>query len=87
MKYFASASLIAGVAFAMPGVAQENLDRLEETVVDSEATLEEALPTQLSADDLVREMTDSIEDSVRYIPGVQVNDSGNRFNDNGFNIR
>ncbi|MEM9172382.1 MAG: TonB-dependent hemoglobin/transferrin/lactoferrin family receptor [Pseudomonadota bacterium] len=75
---------------SLPLIAQaqdESLERLDETVVGSEEVQESDWRTGLDADDFVREMTDSIEDTVRYIPGVQVNDSGNRFNDDGFNIR
>ncbi|MEM9207936.1 MAG: TonB-dependent hemoglobin/transferrin/lactoferrin family receptor [Pseudomonadota bacterium] len=75
------------VSVSLSAQAQDGLDRLEETVIDAQESSDADWQTQLSADDLVREMTDSIEDTVRYIPGVQVNDSGNRFNDNGFNIR
>lgn len=40
----------------------------------------------LDADQLEQEQAESMEDLVRYIPGVSVSDMG-RFGDNGFNIR
>lgn len=42
---------------------------------------------EISADDISKKSLSDIEDTTRYIPGVQVNDVGNRFGDNGFNIR
>jgi len=42
---------------------------------------------KISADDIRKKSLSNIEDTTRYIPGVQVNDAGNRFGDNGFNIR
>lgn len=42
---------------------------------------------KISADDISKKSLSDIEDTTRYIPGVQVNDAGNRFGDNGFNIR
>lgn len=41
---------------------------------------------KLDADQLEDEMAESMEDVIRYIPGVSVSDMG-RFGDNGFNIR
>ncbi len=41
---------------------------------------------KLDADQLEDEMAESMEDLVRYIPGVSISDMG-RFGDNGFNIR
>ncbi|MEM7217287.1 MAG: TonB-dependent hemoglobin/transferrin/lactoferrin family receptor [Pseudomonadota bacterium] len=66
--------------------AQDDGERLQETVIQAEPTISIATRS-LGSEELVQQMTDTIEDTVRYIPGVQVNDSGNRFNDNGFNIR
>lgn len=42
--------------------------------------------TVLTAADLDAEMANSMEDAIRYIPGVSIVDMG-RFGDNGFNIR
>ena len=74
------------IATAISTAFAEDAQRLEERVVgagtDGVIGIEALRP-----DHLERQMTDNIEDSVRYIPGVQVNDSGSRFNDDGFNIR
>lgn len=61
--------------------------RLEQTVIGSDTRELDVGAGLLDADGLQRQMADTIEDTVRYIPGVQVNDTGNRFNDDGFNIR
>jgi hemoglobin/transferrin/lactoferrin receptor protein len=63
-------------------------ERLETTVVETanEASVSHRR-TALSADEIANTSINTIEDVTRYIPGVQVNDSGNRFSDNGFNIR
>ncbi|MEM7079043.1 MAG: TonB-dependent hemoglobin/transferrin/lactoferrin family receptor [Pseudomonadota bacterium] len=65
--------------------AEESSQRLQETIIGSQ---KDERPSQtLGTNQLVRQMTHNIEDTVRYIPGVQVNDTGNRFNDDGFNMR
>lgn len=87
MKYTTATGVAISLLLSQAAYGQEDLERLDETVVGSEEAPDSDWRTGLSADDLVREMTDSIEDTVRYIPGVQVNDTGNRFNDDGFNIR
>ncbi|MEM7430662.1 MAG: TonB-dependent hemoglobin/transferrin/lactoferrin family receptor [Pseudomonadota bacterium] len=87
MKHITTTVFAIALCGSFSANAQEDLDRLEETVIGSEETVENDWQTTLTENDLVREMTDSIEDTVRYIPGVQVNDTGNRFNDDGFNIR
>lgn len=68
--------------------AQQSSPQLETAVVEDEGA--EAVISSdfvLGIENLEIEMTDTIEDTVRYIPGVQVNDTGNRFGDDGFNIR
>ncbi|MDC6641761.1 TonB-dependent receptor plug domain-containing protein, partial [Leclercia adecarboxylata] len=42
--------------------------------------------TVLTAADLDNEMANTMEEAIRYIPGVSIVDMG-RFGDNGFNIR
>ena len=63
-------------------------ERLETTVIETanEASVSHRI-TNLSAKEIQDISISTIEDVTRYIPGVQVNDSGNRFSDNGFNIR
>lgn len=69
------------------GSEEESEPRLEETVIGADTRELDVGAGLLDSDGLVRQMADSIEDTVAYIPGVQVNDTGNRFNDDGFNIR
>ena len=82
---------LGGVVFmaaclTVPAMAQdEDVTRLEETEIETRDVklVADGLDIQVLQD----QMTFNIEDSVRYIPGVQVNDVGNRFGDDGFNIR
>ncbi|MEM7707466.1 MAG: TonB-dependent hemoglobin/transferrin/lactoferrin family receptor [Pseudomonadota bacterium] len=86
MKATQRTLLSIAIATSLAANAQDGMDELDETVIGAE----EAVAVDdhvLGTDDLIRQMTDTIEDTVRYIPGVQVNDTGNRFNDDGFNIR
>ena len=69
------------------GAQTGNGQRLEQTVIRGDTRELDVDAGLLDADGLVRQMADTIEDTVRYIPGVQVNDTGSRFNDDGFNIR
>ncbi|MEM6708468.1 MAG: TonB-dependent hemoglobin/transferrin/lactoferrin family receptor [Pseudomonadota bacterium] len=75
-----TASLSAGSA-----AQNDDVVRLEETEISGSQTslITDGLDLQV----LQEQMTYNIEDSVRYIPGVQINDVGNRFGDDGFNIR
>ncbi|MEM7365111.1 MAG: TonB-dependent receptor, partial [Pseudomonadota bacterium] len=77
-------AVVLGAPFALA----EDAERLETTVVEAanESSVSHTI-TELSADEIRNTSISTIEDVTRYIPGVQVNDSGNRFNDNGFNIR
>ena len=76
------------ILLPVAAVAQDGSDRrLEQTVIRSDTRELDVGSGLLDADGLGRQMADTIEDTVRYIPGVQVNDTGNRFNDDGFNIR
>jgi len=76
------AALAAGAAHA------EETQTLATTVVkaENESSVSHTVK-KLSADDISKKALSDIEDTTRYIPGVQVNDAGNRFGDNGFNIR
>ncbi|MEM9530587.1 MAG: TonB-dependent hemoglobin/transferrin/lactoferrin family receptor [Pseudomonadota bacterium] len=86
MKHVKKTLLSVAIGASLSVNAQEGLEELDETTIGAQEVTEVGKPV-LTSDDLVRQMTDSIEDTVRYIPGVQVNDTGNRFNDDGFNIR
>jgi hemoglobin/transferrin/lactoferrin receptor protein len=78
-------SLAIAVALTSVVNAQETL---EKTIVTGEATpTESAVMTVINADKIDAEMITDIYDTVRYIPGVNVNTTGNRFGDDGFNIR
>ena len=57
---------------------------VEGTLTRGQSTNQNA--TMLDADQLEDELAESMEDVIRYIPGVSVSDMG-RFGDNGFNIR
>lgn len=78
-------SLAVTVALSSMANAQDTLDK---TKVMAESTpTETAVMTVINADKIDAEMISDIYDTVRYIPGVTVNTTGNRFGDNGFNIR
>lgn len=78
-------SLAIAVALTSMANAQETL---EKTTLTSESTpTESAVITVINADKIDAELITDIYDTVRYIPGVTVNTTGNRFGDNGFNIR
>ena len=78
-------SLAIAVVLTSMANAQETL---EKTTVTSESTpTESAVITVINADKIDAELITDIYDTVRYIPGVTVNTTGNRFGDNGFNIR
>ena len=63
-------------------------DTLQKTKVGAE---KEAQTSQniivIDSDKIESEMINDVFDTVRNIPGVSVNNTGNRFGDNGFNIR
>jgi len=82
-------ALIAALATGTVNVANaENTQKLATTVVKSEneSSVSHTIK-EVTADDISKKSLSNIEDITRYIPGVQVNDAGNRFGDNGFNIR
>ncbi|MBE1299459.1 MAG: TonB-dependent hemoglobin/transferrin/lactoferrin family receptor [Alteromonadaceae bacterium] len=66
-------------------LAQETLEktRVESTEETSVATNIKVLDTNAIESNLIKDAFDT----VRYLPGVEVNNTGNRFGDNGFNIR
>ncbi|MEM6936422.1 MAG: hypothetical protein AAF552_08190, partial [Pseudomonadota bacterium] len=68
MKATQRTLLSIAIATSLAANAQDGMDELDETVIGAE----EAVAVDdhsLSTDDLVRQMTDTIEDTVRYIPG------------------
>lgn len=81
-----SASIVAATHIGM--ASAEEVQELSTTVVEveNESSVSHTIKV-LSADDISKKSISNIEDTTRYVPGVQVNDAGNRFGDNGFNIR
>ncbi|MEP4889115.1 MAG: TonB-dependent hemoglobin/transferrin/lactoferrin family receptor [Aliiglaciecola sp.] len=66
-------------------LAQETLS-VTKVASESEVQHEASLKV-IDAQQIDAEMIQDVYDTVRYIPGVNVNNTGNRFGDNGFNIR
>ncbi len=86
MKFKLSMVAISlGCALTLPATAQQT--ELAVTKAESEETLTTTVETVLDAETLSKRSITNIEDTARYIPGVQVNDTGNRFGNDGFNIR
>lgn len=76
---------LAVSVLSVTAFAQQTLEETRVGAEDDDAELSGVIvidDTRIDA-----EMIKDIKDTVRYIPGVQVNDSGNRFGSNGFNIR
>ncbi|GAA6185308.1 TonB-dependent hemoglobin/transferrin/lactoferrin family receptor [Aliiglaciecola sp. NS0011-25] len=65
--------------------AQETLDTTK--VGNESEAQQDASVKVIDAQQIDAEMIQDVYDTVRYIPGVNVNNTGNRFGDNGFNIR
>ncbi|WP_346993189.1 TonB-dependent receptor plug domain-containing protein [Alteromonas gracilis] len=78
-------SIALGCALSLPAAAQQT--ELAVTKAESEETLTTTVEAVLDADALSKRSITNIEDTARYIPGVQVSDTGNRFGNDGFNIR
>ena len=81
-------SLIAvavSLAFSPSLLAQETLEKTR--VEAEEKQVKESNKIVIGSDQVDAEMITDIFDTVRYIPGVDVNNTGNRFGANGFNIR
>jgi hemoglobin/transferrin/lactoferrin receptor protein len=80
---------ILGLAITVALTSMANAqETLEKTTITSESTpTESAVITVINANKIDAELITDIYDTVRYIPGVTVNTTGNRFGDNGFNIR
>ncbi|MFQ3232258.1 MAG: hemoglobin/transferrin/lactoferrin receptor protein, partial [Reinekea sp.] len=80
---------ILGLAITVALTSMANAqETLEQTTITSESTpTESAVITVINANKIDAELITDIYDTVRYIPGVTVNTTGNRFGDNGFNIR
>ena len=79
---FAVTAILSGNVFA------QEKEQLAVTKVKSEDAIEyNKNETTLDAQAIALDSITNIEDTARYIPGVQINDTGNRFGDDGFNIR
>ena len=83
MSYSKLAVAISLIVLGQQGYAEET--ELDKTVIE---TKDEATDTKLiDSEQLKKTGVTNITDIVRHIPGVQVNDTGDRYNDSGFNIR
>jgi len=60
---------------------------LKKTKVEEKSAKVSTKEKVITSADIDREMNGSITDTTRYISGVDVSGTGNRFGDNGFNIR
>ncbi|WP_049721040.1 TonB-dependent hemoglobin/transferrin/lactoferrin family receptor [Gilvimarinus polysaccharolyticus] len=83
-----SKPLLLAVAICAAMQAQAQQASLQETKIESSDKSTDLLDVfSLDANTIDTQMVQDIQDTVRYVPGVQVSDTGNRFGDNGFNIR
>lgn len=76
----------AHTALALP----ESADSLDRVVVRGTKTPPQSANQNVKTVDaaqLEEEMSNSLEDAIRYLPGVEINDMGQRFGDNGVTIR
>lgn len=78
-------SIALGCALSHQVSAQQT--ELAVTKAQSEETLTTTVEAVLDTEALSKRSITNIEDTARYIPGVQVSDTGNRFGNDGFNIR
>jgi len=78
-------AIAVSLAVSPLALAQQTL---EKTRVNSDKEPVEVIKKiEINADQINDQMITDIYDTVRYIPGVDVNNTGNRFGANGFNIR
>lgn len=78
-------ALAVSLAFAPTLMAQETL---EKTRVEGDEESQKQVNVQvINTSDIESNMIKDAFDTVRYLPGVEVNNTGNRFGANGFNIR
>lgn len=80
-----AAALAVSLAFVPAVYAQQTLEKT--TVKGQDDKQQKVAVKVIDSDQVDAEMIGDIFDTVRYIPGVDVNNTGNRFGDNGFNIR
>ena len=80
-----SAMFLATAPFSLANAQDATL---ETTQVGGDSETEQRIfnVSEITAESLEREIALNIDDTVRYIPGVDVSNAG-RFGDNGFNIR
>ena len=78
-------ALAVSLTFTQYALAQETL---EKTKIGTDTSQQQVKKINVLNSDMVdKQLIGDIHDTVRYIPGVSVSDTGNRFSDNGFNIR
>jgi len=74
------------IALILAGTANAATE-LKKTKVEEKSAKVSTKEKVITSADIDREMNGSITDTTRYISGVDVSGTGNRFGDNGFNIR
>lgn len=83
-------TLAVAASLSVPAHAAADASTLDTVHVQAERARQSRSANQnvtvLTAADLDAEMANSMEEAIRYIPGVSIVDMG-RFGDNGFNIR
>lgn len=84
-KYSALCLALSGTLCATSMAQQTRLDVTK--VTNDESTDAAQSQVVLNAETLANQSITNIEDTARYISGVQVNNAGTRFGDDGFNIR
>ena len=85
MNHSKLAVAISIAVLAQQGYAADETIELDKTVVEAED--EKSDIKLIDSDEISKKGITNITDIVRHIPGVQINDTGDRFNDSGFNIR
>ncbi|WP_416306172.1 TonB-dependent hemoglobin/transferrin/lactoferrin family receptor [Neptunicella sp. SCSIO 80796] len=82
-----SPSILALSIAALLSPSIQAQDTLPVAVAKAEKQVTLENKQSLTAEQVDEQMITDINDTARYIPGVEVNNTGNRFADNGFNIR
>ncbi len=86
MKFYKTILVVAIATALSPQIfAQETLQKTK-VGAEKKAQISQNISV-IDAEKIDSEMISDVFDTVRYIPGVSVNNTGNRFGDNGFNIR
>ncbi len=84
MKFTKLVPVLGAALLSHQGYADNT--ELDKTIIASETEVDTEIFV-IDAVEIDRKGINNLTDLVRHTPGVQVNDNGDRFNDNGFNIR